>query len=288
VRAAEHPEELENDPDNQLPFYAMYLLAVWREPQAHELLLNFLRLSGESTIELSGDIVPQDMPWMLAQTCAGDTSQLEALATDRTVNEWARGAAVNALTCLARIGAQSIESLGAQFRRIISSARQSSDKSLDQIPLGDLVCGVLDLQLVDLRDEVLALYDEGRIYEDMVGREEVVQELGNGLPKAAEPVVTDVTEAISWWGCFRGEDDVWDEEQDELDELADLDDAVEFDELDEPTLKDYGPGNAIKPPLNPGIDYDLRPQPYRAPPKIGRNDPCPCGSGKKYKKCCGA
>ncbi len=26
----------------------------------------------------------------------------------------------------------------------------------------------------------------------------------------------------------------------------------------------------------------------RGGPKIGRNDPCPCGSGKKYKKCCGA
>jgi SEC-C motif domain protein len=26
----------------------------------------------------------------------------------------------------------------------------------------------------------------------------------------------------------------------------------------------------------------------RETPKIGRNDPCPCGSGKKYKKCCGA
>jgi preprotein translocase subunit SecA len=26
----------------------------------------------------------------------------------------------------------------------------------------------------------------------------------------------------------------------------------------------------------------------RAEPKVGRNDPCPCGSGKKYKKCCGA
>ena len=25
----------------------------------------------------------------------------------------------------------------------------------------------------------------------------------------------------------------------------------------------------------------------RATPKIGRNDPCPCGSGKKYKHCCG-
>jgi SEC-C motif-containing protein len=28
--------------------------------------------------------------------------------------------------------------------------------------------------------------------------------------------------------------------------------------------------------------------PYRREtPKVGRNDPCPCGSGKKYKKCCG-
>lgn len=27
---------------------------------------------------------------------------------------------------------------------------------------------------------------------------------------------------------------------------------------------------------------------YRRPdPKVGRNDPCPCGSGKKFKKCCG-
>lgn len=25
----------------------------------------------------------------------------------------------------------------------------------------------------------------------------------------------------------------------------------------------------------------------RATPKIGRNDPCPCDSGRKYKKCCG-
>ena len=25
----------------------------------------------------------------------------------------------------------------------------------------------------------------------------------------------------------------------------------------------------------------------RSTPKIGRNEPCPCGSGKKYKQCCG-
>jgi len=28
--------------------------------------------------------------------------------------------------------------------------------------------------------------------------------------------------------------------------------------------------------------------PMRRIPKVGRNEPCPCGSGKKYKKCCGA
>jgi SWIM/SEC-C metal-binding protein len=28
-------------------------------------------------------------------------------------------------------------------------------------------------------------------------------------------------------------------------------------------------------------------QPMKAEKKVGRNAPCPCGSGKKYKKCCG-
>jgi SEC-C motif-containing protein len=28
-------------------------------------------------------------------------------------------------------------------------------------------------------------------------------------------------------------------------------------------------------------------EPVRAQPSVGRNQPCPCGSGKKFKKCCG-
>lgn len=31
-----------------------------------------------------------------------------------------------------------------------------------------------------------------------------------------------------------------------------------------------------------------RPKVIKKSEKVGRNDPCPCGSGKKYKKCCGA
>lgn len=31
----------------------------------------------------------------------------------------------------------------------------------------------------------------------------------------------------------------------------------------------------------------LERQPVLAPPKVGRNQNCPCGSGRKFKKCCG-
>ncbi len=37
-----------------------------------------------------------------------------------------------------------------------------------------------------------------------------------------------------------------------------------------------------------GEAMEITPAPLRAGPKIGRNDPCTCGSGKKYKNCCGA
>lgn len=47
--------------------------------------------------------------------------------------------------------------------------------------------------------------------------------------------------------------------------------------INEHLLKDFGTGNT-----NPKSN-----EPYkRAQPKTGRNQPCPCGSGKKYKKCC--
>jgi hypothetical protein len=43
-----------------------------------------------------------------------------------------------------------------------------------------------------------------------------------------------------------------------------------------------------KPPMNDNDFTFAPPQPPRVnpAPKVGRNDPCPCGSGKKYKKCC--
>ena len=47
----------------------------------------------------------------------------------------------------------------------------------------------------------------------------------------------------------------------------------------------YGPRFAVDAPTQ---DFQTPRSPFSTPAsKVGRNDPCPCGSGKKYKKCCG-
>jgi len=55
-------------------------------------------------------------------------------------------------------------------------------------------------------------------------------------------------------------------------EAGGLDEASEFVKEDGRWF--YVDGSTIQPQKNSGS-------------KVGRNDPCPCGSGKKYKKCCG-
>jgi uncharacterized protein YecA (UPF0149 family) len=47
------------------------------------------------------------------------------------------------------------------------------------------------------------------------------------------------------------------------------------------------PGNSTYAvPPNPALPAQPKPKPHIAPPKIHRNDPCPCNSGRKAKKCC--
>ena len=64
----------------------------------------------------------------------------------------------------------------------------------------------------------------------------------------------------------------WRDEDEQDDDIFDLDEDDDY--LDDPYLP-YFPPNSYVP------ETYVRPE-----PKVGRNDPCPCGSGKKYKKCC--
>ena len=59
-------------------------------------------------------------------------------------------------------------------------------------------------------------------------------------------------------------------------------------ENDESEAERVPAANVLQPnqtPVQEGSEGN--PQNARVKTKIGRNDPCPCGSGKKYKKCCG-
>ncbi|MED3563697.1 SEC-C metal-binding domain-containing protein [Bacillus xiapuensis] len=51
-------------------------------------------------------------------------------------------------------------------------------------------------------------------------------------------------------------------------------------------LKGYTPIELREQSLQPGLVTSPKHSESKTNEKIGRNDPCPCGSGKKYKKCC--
>ncbi len=72
----------------------------------------------------------------------------------------------------------------------------------------------------------------------------------------------------------------------EGDDDADLGDDEWNDEWNDECDDEDGEGEDID-----GVDFGAESQvllPFkREQPRVGRNDPCPCGSGKKYKKCCG-
>lgn len=63
-----------------------------------------------------------------------------------------------------------------------------------------------------------------------------------------------------------------------------FDEAVAPASSPRPMRASSGPLSGIKQPEHSAKDGTIR----REEPKVGRNDPCPCGSGKKYKKCHGA
>lgn len=257
VEVIMNPKLLADDPDLQLPFYAMYLLAAWREHNAHPLLLGFLRLPGEQALDLSGDIVTEDMSRMLAQTCGGDVRGILALTRDPAVNEYCRNAGVRALALLTKWGEMPRETLVVHLRETMAAVPPA-----DSV-LNEIVCSALGLQLTEMRDELLARFDDGQIDKGMVGsREEVADEFDHPRQVHFREPIEDVAQAVRWWGCF----------------------AKPLPPRPSPPPWPQPPAEA---PVAPPIDL-TPPVPFRAPPKPGRNDPCPCGSGKKYKKCCGA
>jgi len=67
-----------------------------------------------------------------------------------------------------------------------------------------------------------------------------------------------------------------------------LDDPAAFDDVVGEVRKKFTRTAKSVKPENRLVDELGTQQMKRDDRKVGRNDPCPCGSGKKYKKCCQA
>jgi len=254
-------ERLDADRDYMAHLYAMFLLAQFRETRALPLVLKIARLDGDLLDSLFGDFITESLGNVLASVCGGSVEEIQALIEDADADEWVRGAALGSLVALVGAGIRTREEVLDYFASLFRGGL--TDKN--EIVWSDLVVYSTDLYGTELVGDIERAYSEGLIDEGMIGLDDVHRDLAKGKEWALERLATnphrhlvdDTVKEMEWWACFREKEPRAAPEKDRYLEAAD------------PVIESW-------------------PAPYkRTGPKIGRNDPCPCGSGKKYKKCCG-
>ena len=248
--------------DVNLFSYALYLFAKWREPRAYSPVVRWLSLPEDEPFELAGDIVTLDGARMLAAVSNGDLEAIKALILNREADEYGRSAGITALALLAVWGEVPREQISDHFLWL---AQEGLEREPSQA-WNCLSAECADLEALDVFPALRQAYADEFIDPQYMAPSELDQveagPRGKWLQemRARHQPIDDVATAAKWWSFEQpGESDEGDDRDDPWDD--------EDDELDEDGLEPQ--------------------EPYRAPPKVGRNAPCPCGSGKKYKKCCG-
>jgi hypothetical protein len=254
-RVANRPEEGSN-PDYVLHLYAMHILAAWRETSAYAPLVR-LGHHPEAVVEqLLGDTVTESYGRCLASVCDGNLEPLKALMDDTTAGHWVRHAALDALKVRVLEGDASREELIAYLIRLgeAEAARRRLPETESQtFELLDSVISVAtDIGAVDMLDQIQLWFAD----------------------ELNDPMIADLD---------------WTERH--------ITRPYEICR-DEHLSREKGYVKSVKREIGwwAGFAEDVpkktRPAPQVIPVrrgfKIGRNDPCPCGSGKKFKKCCGA
>jgi len=266
LQAAEY--EL-NDParasmeDSPLLSYALAFLAKWREPRVFPLVLRWLALPGEQAFDLGGDTVTEWGSRLLATVCGGDLAPIKQLILNRDANEFCRAQAIDALAIFAACNEPAREEMVDYLSWLARDGLEREPGVFWDCLLG----AAIDLEAFPvfdhLRQAVGNDYLDPRLLQDGLN-ELKVSPRGQMIAdfRESHPPFNDVVRETGWWACFS----------------KDGKDLV-------PDGAAFNAGS--KPPPYGEPEPYVAPTPYIAPPKIGRNDRCPCGSGKKYKKCCG-
>jgi hypothetical protein len=246
VRSEEAMDEL---------FYIVHLCGEKRDERAYAPLCRLIGEGGEA-IGFLGDGVTETLNGVLVNVCDGDLKPLMDAIESENGEQFARAAALEALGYLVR--ARNV--LGDdEMRAYLGRLRREMKPRGGSCVWAAWAATAANLGYDDLRPDVAALNEQGFIDEfelspaDFDEQARLAHEDGAGLAGFEADGVgpfDDAIETLASWTS--GEDDEWEE-----------DEALEAD--DSP--------RAEAPYVNP----------FRG---VGRNDPCPCGSGKKYKNCC--
>jgi len=273
-------------------FYAMYLLAQFRETRAYPLVVQFARLSEETLEVLVSEFVTEDLDCVLASVCGGDTALIEALIEDPNVDEYVRGAAIDSLLCLVAAGDKTRDEIMTYFKALFDGRLERTFSEA----WNSLVSCATDLYPDEVYDRICAAYEEELVDPSAVRIEEVdmMMELErqmvlDRLPTGAPVYIQDVIEEMGDWACFDRPKRVKGSKRAPLQEPKRQSFKTLFFMAVYPILPKVPSLSIVAPMLQPIsqqpeiAEFD---DPYRSP-KVGPNDRCPCGSGKKFKKCCG-
>lgn len=267
---ARDPQPFATDQNRMIHIYAMYLLAEFRERRAYPLLVKIFSAPGELPFQLADDVVTQDLGRILASVSDGDPAGIMALVENNQVNEWVRSVAVCALTTLVACGKKTREEVMTYYHSLF----QRLERTPNQVWNG-LANACADLCPVEVVEDLRQAYEEDLVDPRDVSWEDIEKMLDRGQNSALKELkrfhklITSTPEALKWMDFSIRDSEATQQESIGVDDLEEL--------LDEAA--------GFSPTFDSDADF---PEPYRRTgPKIGRNEPCPCGSGKKYKKCCG-
>ncbi|MBL8343640.1 MAG: UPF0149 family protein [Rubrivivax sp.] len=242
--------------DSSLPIFAMVFLGVWRDTRAWRPLLALARLDEATLEQLLGDTLTETYGRALASVCDGDLTPLAELLRDESISIWTRGALFTAWTVRVMEGdapTQPLEDLALELGQRCAARLKAPRHDTDEFEVIEHVAEVAcEIDSPRLAAAVRDWYDHGLINTQAIDREGFEVECA----RSAEDKGKEMHE--------RGRGYLRDVEQ----ETGWWSTFVDED------LDGWFP-----PPSRTIV---------RTEPKIGRNDPCPCGSGRKYKKCHGA
>ena len=240
--------------------HAFYLLAHMQPPGALEVLLRAL----ERADQLGVDWITLDASYMLATFGPSAIPRLKEAVLDSSLNTWTRSSALHALTW---IGRQHAESRDVALNLLREVGRDDAEDPELRTSAGH---NLLSFALPEDRELVESLAG------DFVYNEHDVDEIYSGRSACPD------AEPVNWMQFYDPAE--IEERQSRWSEEAGRREEGEPKEAQESA---HPWASVPDEPFVPPPPADEPPPPLRAGPKVGRNDPCPCASGKKFKKCCG-